>query len=189
MRRRAISVREALAATRWAIGLMEGALNPGPATLRHHDAVIGCLREAGFPFRGGVHACSVMDSYIYGFALQEKHLPFETPDEVSEVMDVQRERVPDMDDYPYLVEMVDGDRESRIRLRDRVRVRARPHPRRARAHAALTSRPRASAAGPGPVCLCGAPQGLHCGSEGLTLHTGGHGSPSGGGGATSVNVH
>jgi AcrR family transcriptional regulator len=105
MRKRAISVREALNRHRWAVGLMEGRMAPGPASLRNHDAVMGCLREAGFPFRAAVHASSVMDAYIYGFALQEKHLPFETPDQVSEVMRIQRQHVPEMDDYPYLVEV------------------------------------------------------------------------------------
>jgi AcrR family transcriptional regulator len=105
MRKRAISVREALNRHRWAVGLMEGRMNPGPASLRNHDAVMGCLREAGFSFRAAVHASSVMDAYIYGFALQEKNLPFETPDQVSEVIKIQREHVPEMDDYPYLVEV------------------------------------------------------------------------------------
>ena len=105
MRRRATSVRDALNRHRWAVGLMEGRMNPGPASLRHHDAVMGCLREAGFPFRAAVHALSVMDAYIYGFALQEKNLPFESPDQVSEVMEIQRTHVPDMDEYPYLVEV------------------------------------------------------------------------------------
>ncbi len=105
MRRRAISVREALNRHRWAVGLMEGRMNPGPASLRNHDAVMGCLREAGFSFRAAVHAASVMDAYIYGFALQEKHLPFEEPDQVSDVMEIQRRHVPRMDDYPYLVEV------------------------------------------------------------------------------------
>ena len=105
MRRRAISVREALNRHRWAVGLMEGRMNPGPASLRNHDAVMGCLREAGFSFRVAVHASSVLDAYIYGFALQEKNLPFETPDQVSEVMEIQSKHVPEMDDYPYLVEV------------------------------------------------------------------------------------
>jgi AcrR family transcriptional regulator len=105
MRRRAISVREALNRHRWAVGLMEGRMNPGPASLRNHDAVMGCLRQAGFSFRGAVHALSVMDAYIYGFALQETNLPFDTPDQVSEVMEMQRRHVPDMADYPYLVEV------------------------------------------------------------------------------------
>ncbi len=105
MRRRGIGVRAALNRHRWAVGRMEGRMHPGPAGLRHHDAVMGCLREAGFSFRGAVHASSVMDAYLYGFALQEKNLPFEAPEEVAEVMAVQRENVPSMDDFPYLLEV------------------------------------------------------------------------------------
>jgi AcrR family transcriptional regulator len=104
MRQRAISVRAALNRHRWAVGLMEGRMNPGPATVQNHDAVLGCLREACFSFRATVHAYSLMDAYIYGFALQEKGLPFDAPEETAQVMQRQRQNVPDMDNYPYLVE-------------------------------------------------------------------------------------
>src|SRR6266487_4668854 len=77
MRRRAISAREALKRHSWAIGLME-ARNPGPANLRNHNAVMGCLREAGFSCEAAIHAYSVQDAYIYGFALQERDMAFET---------------------------------------------------------------------------------------------------------------
>ena len=56
MRQRAISVRTVLARHRWAIGLMESRTSPGPATLRHHDAVLGCLRNAGFSLEQAAHA-------------------------------------------------------------------------------------------------------------------------------------
>jgi AcrR family transcriptional regulator len=79
VRRVAISARGALARHRWAIPLMESRRRPGPASLRHHDAVLGCLREAGFSIAGAVHAFSALDSYVHGFALQEQTLPFETP--------------------------------------------------------------------------------------------------------------
>ena len=106
MRRRAISAREALLRHRWAIGLMESRKNPGPANLRHHDAVMGCLREAGFSFEATVHASSVLDAYVYGFALQEKSLPsLEAGEETARILDARRERVP-IDEYPYLVEVV-----------------------------------------------------------------------------------
>ena len=105
MRGRAISVRAALNRHRWAVGLMEGRMRPGPANIANHDAVMGCLREGGFPFRDAVHAYSVMDAYIYGFALQERGLPFDAPEETADVMRRQRETVPSMDDYPYLVEV------------------------------------------------------------------------------------
>jgi AcrR family transcriptional regulator len=105
MRRRAISVRAALNRHPWAIGLMEGRMKPGPASMRNHNAVMGCLREAGFSFRAAVHAYSVMDAYIYGFALQEKNLPFQTPEESAQVIESQRRHAPQMDEYPYLVEV------------------------------------------------------------------------------------
>ncbi len=106
MRRRAISAREALMRHRWAIGLMEARKNPGGANLRHHNAVMGALREAGFSFEATVHASSVLDAYVYGFALQEKSLPsLEAGEETARILDARRERVP-IDDYPYLLEVV-----------------------------------------------------------------------------------
>ena len=105
MRRRALSIRAALNRHRWAVGLMEGRMNPGPNNIRYHDAVMGCLREAGFPFRAAVHAYSVQDAYVYGFALQEKNLGFETPEESAEKIEAQRLLVPSMDEYPYLLEV------------------------------------------------------------------------------------
>ena len=79
MRQRAISARQALRRHPWATGLMESRSTPGPATLRHHDAVLGILRNAGFSIELAAHAFSVLDSYVYGFALQESSLPFQTP--------------------------------------------------------------------------------------------------------------
>jgi AcrR family transcriptional regulator len=85
MRRRAISVRDALLRHRWAIGLMESRTNPGPANLRHHDAVIGCLRAAGFDMARVATAYSLLDSYIYGFALTKMNLPFEDTSDIVEL--------------------------------------------------------------------------------------------------------
>jgi hypothetical protein len=48
-----------------------GRTNPGPTTLRHHDTVIGTLRRAGFSVEMAAHAYSLLESYIYGFALEE----------------------------------------------------------------------------------------------------------------------
>ena len=95
MRQRAISVRDALARHRWAIGLMESRRNPGPATLRHHDAVIGSLRAAGFDIAMAAHAYSLLDSYIYGFALTKMNLPFESTAEIAEVAQDDARAVPD----------------------------------------------------------------------------------------------
>ena len=105
MRRRAIAVREALNRHRWAVGLMERRTSPGPASRRHHDATIGCLREAGFSLRAAVRACSVMDAYIYGFALREQNLPFEAPPESAQRSAARQERVAEPAKCPHLVEV------------------------------------------------------------------------------------
>jgi AcrR family transcriptional regulator len=105
MRRRAISLRDALLRHRWAIGLMESRRNPGPASLRHHDAVIGNLRAAGFAMELVAHAYSVLDAYIYGFALTKMSLPFETEEEVAEVAQAMLDPFP-VDDYPNLVAFI-----------------------------------------------------------------------------------
>jgi AcrR family transcriptional regulator len=104
MRRRAISAREALRRHPWAIGLMESRSTPGPATLRHHDAVLGILRSAGFSIELAAHAFSALDSYIYGFALQEASLPFQNSEELAAVAETILERAP-ADEYPHLTEI------------------------------------------------------------------------------------
>ena len=104
MRRRAVSAREVLARHPWAIALMESRRTPGPANLRHHDAVLGCLRRAGFPVALTAHAYSILDAYIYGFALQEAGLPFDTPEETAEVAAEIMDGFP-ADAYPHLTEL------------------------------------------------------------------------------------
>src|SRR6185437_4408681 len=103
MRLRAISAREVLRRHRWAIGLMESGSAPGPATLAHHDAVLGCLRHAGFSVELAGHAYSLLDSYIYGFALQEAGLPLQTSEATAEVTRQILEQMP-AGQYPHLVE-------------------------------------------------------------------------------------
>jgi len=104
MRQRAASARRALNRHPWATALMSSRTNPGPATLRHHDAVIGTLRAGGFSVPMAAHAFSLIDSYVYGFALQEATLPFDDADGAAEVateiLDQQA-----MDAYPYLTEL------------------------------------------------------------------------------------
>jgi AcrR family transcriptional regulator len=103
MRRRAASAREALRRHPWAIGLVESRTNPGPATLKHHDAVIGTLRQAGFSVVMTAHAYALIDAYVYGFALSEASLPINGPETVPEVAEQMMEQFPAAD-YPHLVE-------------------------------------------------------------------------------------
>lgn len=102
---RARSLRTALLRHRWAIGLMDTRSVPGPATLRHHDAVIGASRRAGFSVEMAAHAFSLIDSYVYGFVLQEVSLPFaadaalDSQTAAAMVSNVQGA------EYPYLAEL------------------------------------------------------------------------------------
>jgi AcrR family transcriptional regulator len=104
MGERARSARAALMRHRWAIGLMESRASPGPATLRHHDAVLGACRAAGFSVAMSAHAFSLIDSYLYGFVLQEVNLPFDDSSDLAAV--VGEMLLPfSADDYPHLVEL------------------------------------------------------------------------------------
>jgi AcrR family transcriptional regulator len=104
MRRRAVSARARLKQHPWAIGLLESRTSPGPATLRHHDVVLACLRHAGFSLELTAHAYALIDSYVYGFALQEASLPFEGPEGVREVAEPIMELMA-TGAYPTMVEM------------------------------------------------------------------------------------
>jgi AcrR family transcriptional regulator len=109
MRKRALSTREALRRHPWAIGLMEGRTSHGPANLGLHNAVLGCLRAAGFSIEMTVHAYSVQDAYIYGFALQERDMSPESADDfAAEAQRQMREYQAVLAEYPHLVEVVGG---------------------------------------------------------------------------------
>ena len=104
MRRRANSARSVLSRHGWAIGILDSRVNPGPATMRHHNAVIGTLREAGFSIGMAAHAYSILDSYIYGFVLQELSMPIGSLEELEEVAEAMLQHFP-VEQYPYLAEM------------------------------------------------------------------------------------
>jgi AcrR family transcriptional regulator len=107
MHQRGLDLREALSRHRWAIGLMESRTSPGSATLRHHDAVLGCLFAAGFSMELTAHAYAALDSYIYGFALQEQGLPMEGPDETAALAEVMLAQFP-ADLFPHLAAFTVG---------------------------------------------------------------------------------
>jgi len=107
MHDRAVSARQVLARHVWAISMMDSRARPGPATLRHHDTVLGSLRNDGFSLAAAAHAVSVLDSYVYGFVMQEHALPFDAatgagvPDVAGDIL----EHLP-ADEFPHLTEMV-----------------------------------------------------------------------------------
>ncbi len=88
----------------WAIALLQSRVNPGPATLRHHNASIGSLRGAGFSVQLTAHAFALIDSYIYGFAQSEATLPIHAPDSVADVASSMMQEFFDPSAYPHLLE-------------------------------------------------------------------------------------
>ncbi len=103
IRRRCVSAREVLNRHPWAPALMESRTSPGPATLRHHDAVLGCLLDGGLSLATTAHAYAILDSYVYGFTLQEAHLPFHGGEEIAAMAEQIVGAIP-ADEYPHLVE-------------------------------------------------------------------------------------
>jgi AcrR family transcriptional regulator len=104
MRLRSESGRDVLRGHRWAVGLMESRSAPGPETLRHHDAVIGCLRAAGFSVALTAHAFALLDAHLYGFMVQETGLPFRDSSEIHDLADQIMGGIPP-DTLPHLVEL------------------------------------------------------------------------------------
>jgi AcrR family transcriptional regulator len=77
IRRSATSAHEVLLRHPWAGSVIESRSSAGPARLRYIDAVIGVLATAGFPMPIVVRAIMTLDSYVYGFTLQELAWPFD----------------------------------------------------------------------------------------------------------------
>jgi len=102
---RAASARRVLSEHPWALGLIESRRAPGPALLRHHDAVLGCLRGNGFSIALSAHAFSAIDAYVYGFVLTELSLPFDPAGGVDEFVDEVRPLLP-AEAYPHLAELL-----------------------------------------------------------------------------------
>jgi AcrR family transcriptional regulator len=104
MQQRALATRDALARHPWAIVLMGSRTQPGPANLRHRETTLGILRRAGFSVVAATHANWLLDSYLYGFALQVATLPFETKEELADMAaQVFLPQIP-ADRFPYLHE-------------------------------------------------------------------------------------
>jgi AcrR family transcriptional regulator len=103
VRRRSVSARSVLARHPWALGLIETRTSPGPATLRHHDAMLGVLRGGGFSLPLTAHAYAIIDAYVFGFVLQESSLPFDTGESAGAVAGSMMAAFA-AGEYPHLVE-------------------------------------------------------------------------------------
>lgn len=106
LRERCVSARTVLARHPWAAAYMESRTTPGPETLSHHDAVLGCLRR-GMSLQMTAHAYALLDAFVYGFALQEASLPATGDADMAELADAIVGQFPP-GAYPNLVEITVG---------------------------------------------------------------------------------
>jgi AcrR family transcriptional regulator len=104
LRASALSAHEALWRHPWACSLMMSPANSSPARLRWMDAVLGCLREAGFSAALTHHAYHALDSHITGFTLWVVNLPA-VGEELKDIAATFLKEH-DFDEYPYLVEHI-----------------------------------------------------------------------------------
>lgn len=101
--RRMDSARVALRRHPWAIALMESRTAPGSVSLSRHEATLATLRQGGFSVAATAHAYALIDSYVYGFAVQESSLPIGRPEDAGELA---REMLAGFEqEYPYLTEI------------------------------------------------------------------------------------
>ncbi len=106
MRERAVSARQAFSRHPWAAALMDSRTSSGPDRLRYFDAMIGCLAGAGFPLETVGRALSILDSYIYGFAIQRGNMAAEGDDRAEDRAGKMRGAAPD-ESYPHLARMIE----------------------------------------------------------------------------------
>lgn len=104
MRARAISARRVFLRHKWAAVLMESRLVQSPVRLHYADTVLGLLRQGGFTVPMAYRAFLLIDSYLYGFVMQEVNWQFEEADisQVTEEMTAQMAPA----DHPHLVEVM-----------------------------------------------------------------------------------
>ncbi len=104
MRQYAVSTREMILRHSWAGRLIESRTNLGPVRLRVVDGALGSLRQGGFSIEAAARALLLMDSYIYGFTMQETSWQLDTssPAANAEALSPQV----DESSFPHLTELL-----------------------------------------------------------------------------------
>lgn len=104
IRNRCLQLREVLNRHPWSVGLLESHPNPGPETLKHHDEVLGCFLDAGFSESLSAHSYALIDSFVYGFALQENAMPVTEAQDIQDLAEEIINQIPE-NHYPYFTKM------------------------------------------------------------------------------------
>ena len=103
MRQTAQSAHQVLMRHAWA-STMWSHRGPGPAKLRHMDAILKCLREEGFTVDVACRGFHAITLHIVGSTLGKLDFPFE-PEELPALASNFLERMP-TEEYPYFAEHV-----------------------------------------------------------------------------------
>ena len=111
MRRRAVSAHQVFGRHPWVPMLVDSRETSGPSRMLYFDWVLGTLVSAGFSLEGAVRAFSLLDSYIYGFGIQQFNMSADadaSPEEMAQAIlaSIPAER------YPYLHRMASHAMES-----------------------------------------------------------------------------
>ena len=104
MRRRAVSAHEVFGRHAWAPMLFDSRESLGPSRLRYFDWVLGQLTRAGFSIDDAARAFSVLDSYIYGFGIQQFNFSADSDVSTEEMAEAILAYIP-AETYPYLHRM------------------------------------------------------------------------------------
>ena len=95
--------RRTLLEHRWAVTLLDSRKRPGLATLVHQNAMIGTLRNGGFDWAQVSAAIALLDSFVYGFVVQEIALPVNQPEDFAPLAEDLLAQLPS-GEYTYLVQ-------------------------------------------------------------------------------------
>ncbi len=106
MRASAISAHDVLVRHPWACSiLISGTSRPAPSRLRYIDAVLRCLREAGFSVDLTHHAYHALDSHVIGFTMWQLSIDFPSQEDLENAAGTfLREFRPG--EYPHFIEHV-----------------------------------------------------------------------------------
>ena len=104
MRRRAISAHQLFGLHPWVPPLLDSRKSSGPSRLRYFEWVLGTLFQAGFSLTGAGRAFSLLDSYIYGFSIQQLNAKADGEASPEEMATALMQAIP-ADTYPNLYRM------------------------------------------------------------------------------------
>jgi AcrR family transcriptional regulator len=103
IRRQARASHEVLLRHPWAAMMIMSRMNVGAARFRFVDRMIGCFVHAGFTLPEADHATNLVDSFVYGYTLQEITFPL-AEGTYREVAAAYLDQIPE-DRYPFLHRM------------------------------------------------------------------------------------